>query len=91
MTRIYSRRTTSIEWTDHTWNPIVGCTRASAGCLHCYAEKMASRLSNMGQVPYQGTTEDWRWSGVINRNVDEVVLKPTKISRASKILAQITI
>lgn len=27
----------SIEWTDHTFNPWIGCTRVSAGCDHCYA------------------------------------------------------
>lgn len=34
---------TSIEWADETWNPVVGCTRTSPGCLHCYAELMGSR------------------------------------------------
>jgi protein gp37 len=34
---------TSIEWADETWNPVVGCTRTSPGCLHCYAEIMGSR------------------------------------------------
>jgi protein gp37 len=29
--------TTSIEWTDETWNPTVGCTRVSPGCKNCYA------------------------------------------------------
>lgn len=29
--------TSSIQWTDATWNPVVGCTRVSAGCDHCYA------------------------------------------------------
>lgn len=33
----------SIEWTDKTWSPVVGCTRISPGCEHCYAELMASR------------------------------------------------
>ena len=28
--------TTSISWTDHTWNPWVGCTQVSPGCAHCY-------------------------------------------------------
>ncbi len=28
---------TSISWTQATWNPIAGCTRATAGCDHCYA------------------------------------------------------
>ncbi|HEX2868783.1 MAG TPA: phage Gp37/Gp68 family protein [Ignavibacteriales bacterium] len=28
-----------ISWTDATWNPVVGCTKASEGCAHCYAER----------------------------------------------------
>jgi protein gp37 len=27
-----------IEWTDHTFNPWIGCTKVSPGCAHCYAE-----------------------------------------------------
>lgn len=27
-----------IEWTDHTFNPWIGCTKVSAACDHCYAE-----------------------------------------------------
>ena len=30
--------TTKIAWTDSTWNPWLGCTRCSPGCMHCYAE-----------------------------------------------------
>src|SRR5579859_1025808 len=26
-----------IQWTEATWNPVVGCKRVSAGCDHCYA------------------------------------------------------
>lgn len=26
-----------IEWTEATWNPIVGCTPVGPGCDHCYA------------------------------------------------------
>jgi protein gp37 len=44
---------TKIEWTELTWNPIVGCSKVSAGCQNCYAEKMAGRLANMGKVQYQ--------------------------------------
>ena len=43
---------TTIEWTDATWNPVTGCTKISAGCLHCYAERMAIRLKAMGQPNY---------------------------------------
>lgn len=42
-----------IEWTESTWNPVVGCTKLSAGCKHCYAEVMARRLQAMGVVGYE--------------------------------------
>ena len=31
--------TSGISWTDATFNPVVGCTKVSAGCAHCYAER----------------------------------------------------
>jgi protein gp37 len=42
----------AIEWTDCTWNPTTGCTKVSAGCKNCYAERMAHRLKAMGQANY---------------------------------------
>lgn len=42
----------SIEWTESTWNPVTGCTKTSPGCKHCYAERMAKRLSSMGHANY---------------------------------------
>ncbi|WP_321436187.1 phage Gp37/Gp68 family protein [uncultured Bacteroides sp.] len=46
-------KTTRIEWTDKTWNPITGCTKVSAGCFNCYAEVMSRRLKAMGQAKYR--------------------------------------
>lgn len=34
-----------IEWTDATWNPLVGCTKVSPGCEHCYAETLVNRFA----------------------------------------------
>lgn len=45
-------RTTKIEWTDRTWNPVTGCTKISPGCAHCYAEVMTRRLKAMGMEKY---------------------------------------
>ena len=44
---------TKINWTERVWNPVVGCTKYSEGCRHCYAETMAKRLQGMGQWKYK--------------------------------------
>ncbi|RPJ05359.1 MAG: phage Gp37/Gp68 family protein [Spirochaetaceae bacterium] len=44
--------TTTIEWTEASWNPVTGCTKISEGCRNCYAERMALRLKAMGQSNY---------------------------------------
>lgn len=50
-------KTTKIEWTDKTWNPITGCTKKSSGCAHCYAEVMARRLQAMRLEKYRNGFE----------------------------------
>lgn len=50
-------KTTKIEWTDKTWNPITGCTKKSAGCAHCYAEIMTRRLNAMHLDKYKNGFE----------------------------------
>ena len=42
-----------IEWTEATWNPVTGCTKISAGCKNCYAERLAKRLQLMGNGRYR--------------------------------------
>jgi len=42
----------NIEWTEKTWNPVVGCKPVSPGCLNCYAATMARRLEAMGRPEY---------------------------------------
>jgi protein gp37 len=34
----------TIEWTDHTFNPWWGCAKVSPACSHCYAERWSKRL-----------------------------------------------
>jgi protein gp37 len=57
----------SIEWTEATWNPVAGCTILSPGCTNCYAMRMARRLEAMGQAKYDGLTrisgERAKWTG----------------------------
>lgn len=44
--------TSTIEWTEMTWNPVTGCRKVTQGCKHCYAERMAKRLNAMGSTRY---------------------------------------
>ncbi|MHB1420745.1 MAG: DUF5131 family protein [Bacillota bacterium] len=42
---------TKINWADVVWNPITGCTKVSAGCDNCYAERMSKRLAGRHGYP----------------------------------------
>jgi protein gp37 len=44
---------TTIEWTDATWNPVTGCTKISAGCDHCYAERFSERFRGTPGHPFK--------------------------------------
>lgn len=71
---------TSIQWTDATWNPTRGCSRVSAGCERCYAERVAHRFSGPGE-PYEGLTMNTgkgpRWTGEV-RLVPEKLAEPLR-------------
>jgi protein gp37 len=43
----------AIEWTDATWNPVTGCTKISAGCDHCYAERFSERFRGTPGHPFE--------------------------------------
>jgi protein gp37 len=44
---------TTIEWTDATWNPVTGCTKISAGCDRCYAERFSERFRGTPGHPFE--------------------------------------
>jgi protein gp37 len=72
---------TSIEWTDVTWNPVAGCSIATAGCTNCYAMRMAARLEAMGTAKYAGLTRKsggrYVWTGrvTLDRSALDVPFK----------------
>ena len=43
---------TEIEWTNATWNPVTGCTKISAGCDFCYAERFSERFRGVPNHPF---------------------------------------
>ncbi|MBA3836878.1 MAG: DUF5131 family protein [Sphingomonas sp.] len=80
--------TSGIEWTDVTWNPVAGCSVATAGCTNCYAMRMAARLQAMGHPKYDGTIRKSGkrtvWTGRVN--VDPSSLNdPIKWTRGKRI------
>ena len=65
----------AIEWTDHTWNPWIGCTRVSAGCVHCYAEAFAKRYGKAEWGPtaqrVRTSADNWRKPLQWNRKAEQ--------------------
>ena len=43
----------AIEWTHSTWNPVTGCTKVSAGCDNCYAERFSERFRGVAGHPFE--------------------------------------
>jgi protein gp37 len=77
---------TKIEWTDVTWNPVTGCTRASAGCDNCYAVTMTKRLEAMGQEKYSGLVNLGKnhFNGVVKTHEDALTI-PLKWKQPRKV------
>jgi protein gp37 len=46
-------QTSTIEWTEATWNPVTGCDQVSPGCAHCYAKTFAERWRGIPGHPYE--------------------------------------
>ncbi len=78
-----------IEWTDATWNPVVGCSIVSPGCTNCYAMKMAARLEAMGQPIYRSLTRKVNgnavWTGKVELSNWGQVIKPLSWRRPRRI------
>jgi len=58
---------TTIEWTDATWNPVTGCTKITAGCDNCYAERFSERFRGVLGHPFE--------------NGFDLTLRPTRLKQ----------
>ena len=83
-----------IQWTEQTWNPIIGCTQIikgdpdASGCLNCYAMRQAYRNQAMGLRGYQGVAKktskgDIVWTGKVDL-VLEALEKPLRRQKPTK-------
>ncbi len=68
-------RNSRIRWTTHSWNAVYGCSKISAGCQNCYAEKIA--------LKYKQTPKPW----AAKYAKENVLLKPHKLKEAYKFKA----
>lgn len=80
-----------IEWTDATWNPVVGCTVVSPGCTNCYAMKQAARMldGNPKAPHYEGTTRQVNgaavWTGKVAMAPGHIVTAPLRWKKPRRI------
>lgn len=58
---------TDIEWTDATWNPVTGCSKITAGCDNCYAERFSERFRGVPNHPFE--------------NGFDLTLRPTRLTQ----------
>lgn len=60
-------KNSNIEWTDHTFNPWIGCQKVSPACKHCYAETQVNRFGGHFSAIRRITTDAYwkqplRWN-----------------------------
>lgn len=71
----------SIEWTNATWNPVVGCSRVTAGCDHCYAFALHDRRHAIYQANHGRWSPDGRMMPVqYAQPFSEVQLLPERFN-----------
>lgn len=78
---------TAIEWTDATWNPIIGCSVVSPGCTNCYAMRLAGTRLKDHPSRY-GLTIDTKagpvWNGQV-RLLEDKLREPLRWTRPRRI------
>jgi protein gp37 len=70
----------SIEWTDHTFNPWWGCSKVSPACDHCYAELWAKRMGHQvwGSGADRRFFSDAHWKEPLAWNADAKIARRRK-------------
>jgi protein gp37 len=66
---------TAIAWTDHTWNPWMGCHKVSAGCKNCYAETLTKKRMKL---------EVWGLNGPRQRTGKAIWARPHTWNREAR-------
>jgi protein gp37 len=79
---------TGIEWSDATWNVVIGCDKVTEGCSNCYAIRTAHRFQQHPDPKvsgaYAGTEKDGEWTGQVNLLEDRLDM-PLRWTRPRRI------
>ncbi|WP_370312518.1 DUF5131 family protein [Sagittula sp.] len=67
-----------IEWTDHTFNPWIGCTKVSPACDNCYAETLATGRLGRQWGPHAARRRTKTWGDPVrwNRQAEGATVRP---------------
>lgn len=76
---------TKIEWTDATWNPVIGCSRVSPGCDNCYAIGVVHREMSPQHVGLTTKSIPVDWTGEVRPAPQSVLEKPLHWKRSRRI------
>src|SRR4051812_25293938 len=85
---------TGIEWTNRTWNFLVGCCKTSTGCANCYAIHNVIRMAgnphpgiaaaNRG-LAYRQANGILNWTGVVRMLPERLAIPLLDWTRPSKV------
>lgn len=70
-------KNSNIEWTTHTFNPWIGCTKVSDGCKNCYAEALDRRWGHKrwGPTAARVRTSEANWKKPLQWNAEAAKAK----------------
>lgn len=81
----------AISWTDETVNPVIGCSKVSAECTHCYAQEqgaaLARRFVNGAGLRYLNVIDGKRWNG--RTFVDHDMLATARVTKRKRVRASV--
>lgn len=72
--------TSKISWTEHTWNPVHGCSKVSPGCKNCYAERISYHKFGHTDHPW---TDEYAEQNVMQK--EHKLNEPYSIEEPSRI------
>ncbi len=75
----------SIQWTQKTWNPTIGCTRVSQGCKNCYAFELHDKRHKGWQDGWEDAPKQYHKPFTTLQIIPERLLEPLRWKKPSRV------